>query len=102
MDSDSATVAERGGAGLLLSGGRSSARDPAAPAVPSSIPTHLGELLEGPYYGDKLDALARYMALQTRRVAWMREFPRTGEDRPVRYIRLAAPDDTPQAHSEPA
>jgi hypothetical protein len=42
------------------------------------------------------------MALQTRRVAWMREFLRTGEDRPVRYIRPAAPDDTPQAHSEPA
>jgi hypothetical protein len=42
------------------------------------------------------------MALQTRRVAWMREFLRTGEDRPVRYIRRAAPDDTPQAHSEPA
>jgi hypothetical protein len=42
------------------------------------------------------------MALQTRRVAWMGEFLRTGEDRPVRYIRPAAPDDTPQAHSEPA
>jgi hypothetical protein len=57
---------------------------------------------EGPYYGDKLEALVRYMALQTRRVAWMREVLRTGEHRPVRYIRPAAPDDTPQAHSEPA
>jgi len=28
--------------------------------------------------------------------------PTHGEDRPVRYIRPAAPDDTPQAHSEPA
>jgi hypothetical protein len=56
----------------------------------------------GPYYGDKLDALVRYMALQTHRVAWMGEFRRTGEDRPVRYIRPAAPDDTLQAHSEPA
>ena len=55
-----------------------------------------------PYYGDKLDALVRYMALQTRRVAWMGEFLRTGEDRPVRYIRPAAPDENPQAHSEPA
>jgi hypothetical protein len=51
---------------------------------------------EAPYYGDNRDALVRYMALQTRRVAWMREFLRTGEDRPVRYIRPAAPDDTPQ------
>jgi hypothetical protein len=57
---------------------------------------------EGPYYGDKLDALVRYVALQTRRVAWMGAFLRTGEDRPVHYIRPAAPDDTSQAPSEPA
>ena len=61
-----------------------------------------GSCWEGPCYGDKLDALVRFMALQTRRVAWMREFLRTGEDRPVRYIRPAAPGDTPRAHSEPA
>lgn len=44
-------------------------------------------LLEPPFTRERLDLLVRYMAQRTRQLDWMIEYLRSGDDKPVRYIR---------------
>jgi len=54
---------------------------------PSWVEGHLGDLLEPPFYGEKLEVLGRYIALRTRQLGWMIRYLQGGTDEPVRYIR---------------